>query len=205
MATIERYDTKSGRRYRVRYRKPDGRQTDKRGFTTKKAAEAFAATVEVDKLTGSYVAPSLGREPLDAVAGRWFARKVWKKPSWKSRQESILRVQIAPVWGSRAIASITKPEIRDWIADLSGVLSASTISDVHGVLAAVLDTAVEERLIASNPARKVELPKRELVEHNYLTHLQVRQLAREVSQRPEVVLILAYTGIRRGDGCAAAT
>ena len=61
MATIEPYETKAGRRYRVRYRTPDRRQTDKRGFKTKRDAEAFAATVEVQKLTGSYIPPSAGR------------------------------------------------------------------------------------------------------------------------------------------------
>jgi hypothetical protein len=44
----------------VRYRTPQHTQTKKRGFTTKRAAEALANTVEVEKLTGNYVAPSLG-------------------------------------------------------------------------------------------------------------------------------------------------
>ena len=62
MATIEKYQTRSGATlYRVRYRTPDQRQTDKRGFATKKAAEAFAASVEVAKLKGEYVAPSSAR------------------------------------------------------------------------------------------------------------------------------------------------
>ncbi|WP_211096892.1 Arm DNA-binding domain-containing protein [Arthrobacter echini] len=49
MATIESYETAGGKRYRVRYRRPDRKQTDKRGFRTKRDAEAFAATVEVSK------------------------------------------------------------------------------------------------------------------------------------------------------------
>ncbi|HMO12272.1 MAG TPA: Arm DNA-binding domain-containing protein, partial [Actinotalea sp.] len=50
MATIEPYSTAGGaKRYRVRYRTPDRRQTDRRGFRTKRDAEAFAATVEVSK------------------------------------------------------------------------------------------------------------------------------------------------------------
>ena len=62
MATISRYETKSGATlYRVRYRKPDGKQTDRRGFKTKREAELFAATVEVAKAKGEYVSPSLGR------------------------------------------------------------------------------------------------------------------------------------------------
>jgi hypothetical protein len=62
MATISRYQTVSGATlYRVRYRMPDRGQTDKRGFKTKRDAEIFAASVEVRKLTGEYVKPSLGR------------------------------------------------------------------------------------------------------------------------------------------------
>ena len=62
MASIQRYETASGAtRYAVRYRKPDRTTTMKRGFITKRAAEAFSNTVEVAKLSGTYVAPSLGR------------------------------------------------------------------------------------------------------------------------------------------------
>lgn len=61
MATIEPYETKAGKRYRVRYRTPGRGQTDKRGFKTKREAEAFAATVEVSKMRGEYVAPSHAR------------------------------------------------------------------------------------------------------------------------------------------------
>lgn len=51
MATVNRYSTAAGTRWRVRYRTPDHRQTDKRGFKTKRDADAFAATGEVKKLT----------------------------------------------------------------------------------------------------------------------------------------------------------
>jgi hypothetical protein len=57
MATIEKYETKSGAMlYRVRYRTPDHRTTQKRGFRTKRDAGQFAATVEVAKMRGEYVA-----------------------------------------------------------------------------------------------------------------------------------------------------
>ncbi|MDZ7915247.1 MAG: Arm DNA-binding domain-containing protein [Rhodococcus sp. (in: high G+C Gram-positive bacteria)] len=52
MANVKAYDTAAGRRYRVRYRTPQGKQTDKRGFVTKAEANAWAANVEVDKLKG---------------------------------------------------------------------------------------------------------------------------------------------------------
>ncbi len=61
MAVVQAYETKQGKRYRVRYRTPDNRQTDKRGFRTKRDAERFANTVEVAKLRGEYVNPSDAR------------------------------------------------------------------------------------------------------------------------------------------------
>jgi hypothetical protein len=56
MATIESYETAAGKRYQVRYRTPQRTQTKKRGFRTKRDAQEFAATVEVEKMTGQYVA-----------------------------------------------------------------------------------------------------------------------------------------------------
>ena len=59
MATIESYATAAGKRYQVRYRTPQRTQTKKRGFKTKRDAQEFAATVEVEKMAGQYVAPKL--------------------------------------------------------------------------------------------------------------------------------------------------
>ena len=73
MATISKYQTASGAtRYRVRYRTPDRRQTDKRGFTTKRDAQAWANQLEVDKRKGAYVAPAAGRVKLGEYAREWL-------------------------------------------------------------------------------------------------------------------------------------
>lgn len=90
MATIERYQTSTGAtRYMVRYRTPQHTQTKKRGFTTKRAAEAFANTVEVEKLTGNYVAPSLGQVTVRELGKEWLARQAHHKASWSVRLESV--------------------------------------------------------------------------------------------------------------------
>jgi hypothetical protein len=83
MATIESYAVADGKRYIARYRAPNGKQTKKRGFTTKRAAEAFSATVEVDKMTGAYVASSLGLIAVGELGPDWLARKSADiSPSW---------------------------------------------------------------------------------------------------------------------------
>ena len=58
MTTISSHETQSGVRYRVRYRKPDGSQTDKRGFKRKRDAEQWAAEhVTTAKAQGSFIDP----------------------------------------------------------------------------------------------------------------------------------------------------
>ena len=44
----------------VRYRTPQQTQTKKRGFKTKRDAQEFAATVEVEKIDRAYVEPRWG-------------------------------------------------------------------------------------------------------------------------------------------------
>ncbi|MGV9857309.1 tyrosine-type recombinase/integrase [Gordonia sp. NPDC003425] len=200
MATVESYTTVKGRRYMVRYRQPNGDQTKKRGFPTKAAANAYATKVEHDKLENAYIAPSKGRVTVADLATSWLARQAHTKESWRVRQESLWRVHVAPVWGARKVSSIERGEVKDWIGTLDR--APSTIADIHGTLAAILDVAVEDRRIPANPARGVKLPKREHTDHEYLTHEQVHQLADEVSQYPEIIMLLAYSGLRWGEMAA---
>lgn len=90
MATIERYETGSGAtRYRVRYTTTNRRQTDERGFRTKRDAEAWANQLEVDKRRGSYVAPAAGRVQLGEYAQDWLNSKHALKPSTRSRYQVV--------------------------------------------------------------------------------------------------------------------
>ena len=75
MAQVVAYQTKAGKRYQVRFRTPDNRQTDKRGFRTKRDAERFAAEVEVAKLKGEYVSPSSARVTVGELGQAWLERQ----------------------------------------------------------------------------------------------------------------------------------
>ncbi|SDQ04909.1 site-specific integrase [Leucobacter chromiiresistens] len=212
MATITPYETASGRRYRVRYRKPDRTQTDKRGFKTKREAELFAATVAVLKATGDYVDPSLGRTTVAAIGDAWIAAQLHLKPASRVAMEGSWRTHVKPKWGTRQIASITFSEVQAWVAELSTGIpgaregewerkpkSASTVNRAHGVLSSILDVAARDRLISSNAARGVKLPRKVRRSHAYLTHAQVAHLARESRAHSTLVNALAYTGLRWGE------
>ena len=66
MATIEPYETSGGKRYQVRYRTPERTQTKKRGFRTKREAEQFAASVEVQKYRGEFISHGLDKQPSES-------------------------------------------------------------------------------------------------------------------------------------------
>lgn len=213
MATIESYQTKTGKRYRVRYRTPDHRQTDKRGFRTKRDAESFAATVEVEKLRGEYVAPSLGKITVTELAPEWLQRKESDvAPSNYRTLDGAWRTHVKPKWGTRRVADIELGEVERWIADMARTVTgpdgnvsrkgagATTIIRAYGVLAGILDDAVKGRRLATNPARGVEnLPRKRTKRHVYLSAADVDRLAAESGDHRALVLTLTYTGLRWGE------
>jgi integrase len=203
MGSITPYDTAQGKRYRVRYRKPDHSQTDKRGFKTKRDAELFLAGVEVKKATGQYVNETASKITIEDMAPDWLAGK---NATLKASSYNVLaiawRVHVASLWADRQIGSIRYSEVQNWITDLSSNRSATVTIRAHGILAGILDTAVKDRQLVVNPARDVNLPRKTGKVRRYLTHQQVAQLAKQCGQHETLILTLAYTGLRWGEAIA---
>ncbi|MCG7583670.1 tyrosine-type recombinase/integrase [Mycolicibacterium sp. OfavD-34-C] len=206
MAQVVPYQTKQGKRYRVRYRTPDNRQTDKRGFRTKREAEAFANTVEVSKLKGEYVNPSDARRTVDALGEDWLARqKGHLKPSGYDVMETAWRLKVKPRWGHVALGDIRPSAVEGWLAELrEGTedvkpIKPATIKRAHYVLSSILGDAVRDNLLARNPAADLKLPQTSRKRPLYLTHDQVGALAAAAGEHEGLVLLLAYTGLRWGE------
>lgn len=199
MATIEPYDTKSGRRYRVRYRTPDGRQTDKRGFTTKRDANLYAATVEVDKSRGSYVAPSASRRLFRDVATDWMASQHHLAPSTLARYEGISN-QLTGEFGGQPLSKITRPFLRAWVAGLvDDEVPAETIHKTVGVARRILALAVDDGRLASNPAVGLRLPPIVAAEMRFLDLGQLRRLADAAGDDSAAIWMLGVCGLRMGE------
>lgn len=205
MAQVVQYQTAHGKRYRVRYRTPDRRQTDRRGFKTKREAEAFAAEVEVSKMRGEYVAPSLGRVTVGELSGDWLVRKEHATARSHYRMlESAWRIHVAPRWASRPVADIDQLGIEAWITDMvRWGAGSTTVLRAHGVLSGILADAVKGRRLVANPAKGVgNLPRKTARRHVYLSADDVARLADECGEHRALVLTLAYTGIRWGEAVA---
>jgi site-specific recombinase XerC len=82
---------------------------------------------------------------------------------------------VEPKWGSKQLAELRHTEIQSWVSGMTS--SASIVIRNYGILASVLDGAVEDRRLSVNPARGVNLPRKVKKPHVYLTHEQVWALA----------------------------
>jgi integrase len=69
----------------------------------------------------------------------------------------------------------------------------------HHVLSSILSDAVRGRLLVSNPAAGVKLPRKTRKRPLYLSHGQVAELAAAAGEHEPLVLQLAYTGLRWGE------
>jgi hypothetical protein len=179
VATIEPYETSGAKRYMVRYRTPQQTQTKKRGFKTKRDAQEFAATVEVEKMTGTYVAPSLGMITVGELAPAWLSRKESDvAPSNYRTLESAWRIHVKPAWGNIRIADVDLAAVERWIATMRKTSGATTVIRAYGVLGGILDDGVKSRRLAANPSRGAEnLPHKTGKRRVYLTIEDVARLA----------------------------
>jgi integrase len=206
LATVEPYETVDGRRYRVRYRKPDKSQTSRRGFKTKREAELYLANVEVHKASGTFIDPSHALVTVGELGTIWILSQTHLKPSSEAVVESAWRLHVRPYWGRVPVGEVRHSDIQSWVSDLASntrkrvkPLSGSSVHRAYGVLASVLEVAVRDRRLAVNPAKGVGLPRRVARPHRYLSHEQVHMLAEASEGHGTLIRLLSYTGLRWGE------
>ena len=208
MATIDDYQTKAGKRYMVRYRTPDRKQTTKRGFRTKRDAEQWLNKNETDIATGQFIHPMAGKATISDLGSAWLDRKQHLKPSTLHSLESTWRNHVLPIWGDYPISAIKFTDVQHWVTRLhKGELSTkppvkgkspTTVIRAFGILSGILDDAVKDNLLPRNPTDGVELPRKVKKSRVYLSHEQVHAFA-EQSKYPEIILVLSYCGLRWGE------
>jgi site-specific recombinase XerD len=125
--------------------------------------------------TGTWVDPARRKVTVDEWAADWLATRGDLRTTTRARLESVVRLHVSPAFGSRRLATIGNAEIRRWVAAMSeSRLSAASVRKAVFALRQMLDAAVADRRISSNPAVNVPLPAEHRVEQRFLTQRQVR-------------------------------
>lgn len=200
--SVSSYTTAKGEtRYRVRFTTPDGKRTDKRGFMRKRDAMAWQAEhVTTAKTNGTFVDTNMGRATIGELAQDWFeAKQVSCSPSYFETLKIAYHTWVEPQWAHTPVASIQRSQVQAWVNMISAKRSATVTLRAHGILASILDDAKRDKRIYDNPARELELPRKQKKRHTYLTVQQLYQLANASGWRRDIVLTLGLCGMRWGE------
>lgn len=149
MASISRRTVSGKPRYDVNYREPDGRKRRKT-FLKRVDADAFARTIETDKLRGTYLDLDAGRESFGAYAERWITHTS-RDPQTLAIRQRILRLHIAPAIGDVELRKVTGSTLRGLISSLE--VADKYAADIFGLVSSILTAAVDDKLIPTNPAK----------------------------------------------------
>jgi integrase len=165
------YETSAGTRWRCAVRRSDGSFTSKRGFPSKTAA-VDARRRMTEKVERREVVHTT--ETFGAFWERWLAsRKPYLEEGTWSAYERDGRLRLLPALGETALGRLDVEEIREamdrWIEALEGgTIAPKTINNSLGTLVVCLNSAVEDGLIAKNPALRVKRLPAAHIEREYL-------------------------------------
>jgi len=195
MASVSKLPTG---KWRARYYDESGKQ-HARHFARKTDAQDWLNSVTASVVRGDYVDPRVGRMTLRQYAKGWEASQVGRDNTARIT-DNALRVHILPVLGDRAVASLRKSDVQGLVKQLADTLAPRTVRNVYDVLNRVLAAAVDDRVIAHSPCKRIALPTLDDDEVVPPTPEQIVALVDSVDGRyRSLVVLLAGSGLRIGE------
>lgn len=211
MGFISAYETAGGRCYKVRYRKPDHSEGAKRGFTSKREAKLWLASVEVDMSRDSYVDPARARVTVEVWVRSWLGTRADLRATTRERVEGMIERDLLPALGRYPLGDLSHSRCQEWLHSLSERLGPASVRKCAGVLSGALQAAVRDGRLSVNPARGMHPPRVSTRSKRYLTVTQVHDLAEIVdgigagkqngaaNGYGTLIRVLAFCGLRWGE------
>lgn len=186
-----------------------GREVSK-SFEHQEAAENAIARARTSQQDGTYIAKAKREITLAQVWPVWIATKAGKSKSVQAGYQAAWN-HIEPKWGHLPCAALSRAAVAAWLPTLTGryvdadgkprPLGESSLRKVMIVLHGVMETAVEERIIPSNPVRMKDAPSQRATQRRYLSVAELDRLrdAMPSAAARLVVDTLSRTGVRPGE------
>lgn len=197
-----------GKRWLARWEE-NGRRVSK-AFDGKDAADTFIARTVTEQADGTYIAKANREVTVAEVWPTWWSTKAAKSKSLRDGYQAAWK-HIEPRWGDVACAEISRHAVAAWLPTITGryrdeegnpvPLGESSLRKVMIVLHGVLETAVEERIILSNPVKMKDAPRQRETTRRYLSVVEVDRLREAMPHTSAqlVVDVLVHTGVRPGE------
>jgi integrase len=185
-------------KWRARYRDLDGKE-HARHFDRKLDAQRWIDEVTASIVTGQYVDPQAGRITFEKYAKKWEESLIASEAGERIT-DNALRLHLVPALGSRAMAAIRRNDLQVLFKSLSELLGPGSVRNIYDVLVRLMTAAVEDKVIASSPCRRITLPPMQDEEVTPPTVAQVEAMARVMPPYIRAAIVtLAGSGLRIGE------
>ncbi len=152
---------KRGNSWTIIFRQPDGKQVWKSGYRTKdEARDALHDTLKTIR-NNKYVEEQRDLLFTDFTKTWMESAKTFLKPQTWASYESALKCWITPEFGDKVLCDIRKAEVVKFLYRLLAdpELSRKFVKNVHILLHRIFEAAIEQELVAANPAHKIKMPE----------------------------------------------
>jgi hypothetical protein len=203
-------------RWQASYLGPDGlRHNADVTFPSKLEADTWLATVRADVVRDMWRMPTRSGMSLDQFAERCIRQRELKE-STRTRYVELWDTYISPSIGELAVEDVKPDVVRAWYSELGQSLAArtpeatpgslprrtgrATVANAYRVLRLVMNVAVEDGLIDTNPCRIKGGGTHKAKERPVLTVEQTEELAAKVPDRYRaLVYLLCWSALRIGE------
>jgi integrase len=200
------YRTADAVRWRFVYRRSDGTQTTKRGFPSERAARDARRRL-IEQIERGEV-----RHTAQTFGGYWdewlHRRRPYLEPGTWSGYETAGRKRLLPAFGGMRLGELSVDAIRELVAELAdeveaGELAAKTVNNALGTLVVCLNSAVDDGVLALNPALRVQRLPPAHIEREYLRLEEIPRYLEACSDvyRPLAELLVG-SGLRISEALA---
>ncbi|TPE65923.1 tyrosine-type recombinase/integrase [Halalkalibacterium halodurans] len=172
----------------------------KRGFKTKKEAEAAMVEAQDALNKGNYIEPS--KELYKDFMNTWLNdKKTNIQESTFSNYKYLVEKHILPVLGDIELRKITPRDIQSLYNNLKDQISDENIRKIHTVIKDSLNRAAKWEMILKNPATLVDAPKVSKKEIEVWDEEEIKMFleASKDSRYYCAFLLALTTGMRQGE------
>jgi integrase len=193
----KRQTTKSGVRWEVRLRGPDGRERS-RTFRTRRDAEVYERDQLRKRDRGEWTDPAAARQRFADWAARWLDSNPTKRAKTLYDDRTVVERHLNPAFGSQPLGTIEPGSVQRFVNEQARRYRPTTVRRHYAVLRAIFNAAVDDDLIGRSPCRQsTKLPAVEQRDRYQLTPADVAALITATEEPHRLVIrLLAETGLR---------
>ncbi len=170
-------------------------------FATKADAGRWLATMETDLDRGDALDLDRGKIAFGVYGKAWLDSRGDLRPKTVELYRYLFRQYLDPLLGGRQIGRIDSESVRTWYGEVSaGSQSGVTTAKAYRLLRQILEAAVDDRLLRSNPCNLKGAAVERSEERPLLSMDDVIALAEAIKPRYRLMVLFAGpVGLRRGE------